>query len=241
MYECLLYLRELNTGSVVVRLVLAILFGGLIGLERGRKGRPAGFRTYALVCLGAALTIMLGQYEANLLETIWSSAAKQQGLRVDVARFGAQVINGIGFLGAGTILVTGHQCVKGVTTAAGLWASACMGLAIGAGFYECVLIAFVVIYVVMKLLPGIDTCIIEKSRVMNLYVELTSLDHIGEVLDRIKAQDAQIYEVEIEHGHEDDHKYPCAIFSISIKKHMVHTQMLAAMSDMDCIVTIDEI
>ena len=241
MGEYLSYLRQLNVESVVVRLILAIVFGGLIGLERGRKGHPAGFRTYALVCLGASLTLMLGQYEVDMLHNTWRTAREGLGLRVDVCRFGAQVINGIGFLGAGTILVTGHQCVKGVTTAAGLWASACVGLAIGAGFYECVFLAFVTIFLVMRVLPGIDGLIIEKSRVMNLYVELTSLDHIGEVLDRIKAQEATIYEVEIEKGRKDEHQYPCAIFSLSVRKHMVHTQMLAALSDMDCIVTLDEI
>ena len=109
-----------------------------IGLERGRKGRAAGFRTYMLVCLGAALTMLLGQYEFEMLNFHWQSLSG--GQTTDVTRFSAQVINGVGFLGAGTIIVTGRQEVKGLTTAAGLWASACVGLAIGAGFYECVLL-----------------------------------------------------------------------------------------------------
>ena len=146
------YLRELNLASVLLRLLLAMLFGGLIGMERGRKGRAAGFRTYMLVCLGAALTMLLSQYEYVMLETRWAPLAAEMGMRTDVARFGAQVINGIGFLGAGTIIVTGRQEVKGLTTAAGLWASACMGLAIGAGFYECVLLGFLLIFLSIRLL-----------------------------------------------------------------------------------------
>ena len=119
------YLRELHFASVVVRLALAMLLGGCIGLERGRKRRPAGFRTYMLVCLGAALTVLLSLYEFTMVTGPWSDICAEIGIKTDVSRFGAQVINGIGFLGAGTILVTGRQQVKGLTTAAGLWASAC--------------------------------------------------------------------------------------------------------------------
>ena len=145
------YLRELHFASVVVRLALAMLLGGCIGLERGRKRRPAGFRTYMLVCLGAALTVLLSLYEFTMVTGPWSDICAEIGIKTDVSRFGAQVINGIGFLGAGTILVTGRQQVKGLTTAAGLWASACTGLAVGAGFYECVLIAFAMIFLSIRL------------------------------------------------------------------------------------------
>ena len=113
------YLRELHFASVVVRLALAMLLGGCIGLERGRKRRPAGFRTYMLVCLGAALTVLLSLYEFTMVTGPWSDICAEIGIKTDVSRFGAQVINGIGFLGAGTILVTGRQQVKGLTTAAG--------------------------------------------------------------------------------------------------------------------------
>ena len=233
-------LRQLTFAAVALRLLLAMLFGGLIGLERGRKRRPAGFRTYMLVCLGATLTMMLGQYEHFLLSDRWAALTAGLGLRTDVSRFGAQVVNGIGFLGAGTIIVTGHQGVKGLTTAAGLWASACMGLAIGAGFYECVLLAFILIFLVMRLLPPVEIAIIENSRTMNLYVELRSLDHIGDVLDRIKELNVQIFEVEIEHGKEDRLRNPSAIFSLQLPRHLPHTQVLAALSDLESVITIDE-
>ena len=130
------YLRELNFVSVALRLLLSAVIGFSLGMERGRKRRPAGCRTYMLVCMGATLTLLLSQYEYYMLTNRWYDLALEIGIRTDVSRFGAQVINGVGFLGAGTILVTGRREVKGLTTAAGLWASACMGLAIGAGFYE---------------------------------------------------------------------------------------------------------
>ncbi|MBQ6686360.1 MAG: MgtC/SapB family protein, partial [Firmicutes bacterium] len=127
MLETLDYLREFHTASVFLRLTLAMILGGLIGLERGRMRRPAGFRTYLLVCLGASLTMILSQYCYHLQSTEWVGLIGKTP--IDISRLGAQVISGIGFLGAGTMIITRRQHVKGLTTAAGLWTSGCMGLA----------------------------------------------------------------------------------------------------------------
>ena len=227
------FLRELTAESVMLRLVLAIFLGGVIGLERGRKNRPAGFRTYMLVCMGAALTMILGQYNAQL--------AENAGAQTDVTRFGAQVINGIGFLGAGTILVTEKQQVKGLTTAAGLWACACMGLALGAGFYECVLLTFFLIMTVVLLLPKIEMFLIEKSRNMDVYVEVTRLDGIPEVIGCLKARGIHIYDVDIERGSKQREKHPNAVFSIRLMKKQSHTQIVALLSQLEGIRSIKEI
>ena len=106
-------------------MVLAFLCGGLVGLEREYKRRPAGFRTHILICMGAAMTTLTSQY-----------LYLEMNYQTDMARLGAQVVAGIGFIGAGTIIVTRRQRIKGLTTAAGLWATAIIGLALGAGFYE---------------------------------------------------------------------------------------------------------
>lgn len=241
MIQALDYLREMNLASVLLRLLLAMLFGGLIGLERERKRRPAGFRTYMLVCMGATLTMLLSQYDYYMVTNVWSQLAAEVGIRTDVSRFGAQVINGIGFLGAGTILVTGRQEVKGLTTAAGLWASACMGLAIGAGFYECVILAFVLIFLSIRLLPHIEQYIVENARNMNIYVEFQSLDDIGEILTCIKAQDVQIFEVDIDRGREEYSKNPSAVLFIRLNQRQAHTRVLAALSELESVYTIDEI
>ena len=226
-------LRELTAESVLLRLVLAIVLGGVIGLERGRKNRPAGFRTYMLVCLGAALTMILGQYCAQMVQGTDS--------QTDVTRFGAQVINGIGFLGAGTILVTEKQQVKGLTTAAGLWASACMGLALGAGFYESVLLAFFLIMIVVRLLPKIEMFLIEKSRNMDVFVEVASLDGIPEVIGCLKSRGIHIYDVDIERGSKQQNKHPHAVFSIRLQKKQSHTQIVAMLSQLEEIRVIKEI
>ena len=185
-------LRQLNFASLLFRLALAMFFGGMIGMERERKRRPAGFRTYMLVCLGATLAGIVSQYNFIMLSTTFLETAKEVGRTTDVSRIGAKVIGGIGFLGAGTVIVTGRQEVKGLTTAAGLWASACMGLAIGAGFYECVVLAFLLIFLCIRLLPPLENLMVERARNMNLYVEFSSLDDVGAIIGRIKSQGAQI-------------------------------------------------
>lgn len=225
-------LRQLTFPAVVIRLMLAILLGGALGLERARKKRPAGFRTYMLVCTGAALTMLLGQYLTML--------AQPEGLQTDMTRIGAQVINGIGFLGAGTILVTEKQQVKGLTTAAGLWASACMGLALGAGFYECVLLAFLLIGMVVMLLPKIENLLVENSRNMNIYVEVSQTDGIHQVIEWLKKQNMHIYDVDISHPI-DTVKLPNAIFSFRPNKGMTHTKIVEQLSHLECICSIEEL
>ena len=241
MLEAFAYFRELNTASVLLRLTLAMFLGGMIGLERGFRGRPAGFRTYLIVCLGAALTMILSQYHYVMMETEWAALAKAIGVRTDVSRFGAQVINGIGFLGAGTIIVTGRQQVKGLTTAAGLWASACMGLAVGAGLYECVFLAFVLIFCCIRWLPQLETYIVENARNMNIYVEFESMDDIGPILTRVKAQDVQIYSVEIDRGREERSDHPSATLSIRLNQKRIHEQVLAGISELESVYVIEEL
>lgn len=240
MGETLQMLRQFNMPAVVLRLILAMLFGGMLGIERTQKGRAAGFRTYMFVCMGATLTILIGQYESVLLTGQWADIAQQTGVGVDVSRFGAQVVNGVGFLGAGTIIVTGKQEIQGLTTAAGLWASACMGLAIGAGAYECVVLAFVLIFLCIRVFPYFETNIMAKTKYMNIYVEFRFMDDVGEIISRIKSQEAKIYEVDINRG---DKEYPrhSAMFFIRLNKRRSHEQVLAAISEFENVTAIDEI
>ncbi len=240
MSDFLASLRELNIISVTLRLLLAMLLGGMIGMERGKKRRAAGFRTYLLVCMGAALTMLLGQYFADMLRSDWHSLSEALGSGSDISRMGAQVINGIGFLGAGTIIVTGRQEVKGLTTAAGLWASACMGLAVGAGFYECVLLAFLLILLSIRVLPHIENFIIENTRNINIYVEFESIDDIGSIINQIKKQDVSILDVEIDRSL-GDKNHPSACFVLRLHKKMKHIDFLAAISENESICAIEEL
>ena len=231
--------RGVSFIAVVIRLILALLLGGLLGLERIRKRRPAGIRTYMLVCLGAALTMMLGQYQAQMLLTDWSNVSS--AITPDISRLSAQVINGIGFLGAGTVLVTGKQEVKGLTTAAGLWASACMGIAIGAGFYECVLLAFVLIFLCSRVFPYIESAIVENARNMNIYIEFDSLDNVSQILSCIKSIDTHIYEVEIDRGRQEQYIHPNATVALRLNKRKTHAKLMLALSELECIHAVEEI
>ena len=235
------YLRDFNTASVFVRLILAILLGGLIGLDRALRHRPAGPRTYALVCVGAALTMVLSQYEYVMLTTEWAPMAEAVGLKTDVSRFGAQVINGIGFLGAGTVIATNQQKVKGLTTASGLWASACLGLVVGSGFYEAALFAFLLIVITMWLLRPLEEVIIERSRNINIYVELRSIADMGAVLKTIKDQDINIFDMDIHHGKEQIVQKPNAVLYLRMPHRAPHHELITLLSDLDEVYTVKEI
>lgn len=241
MFDCFAFMRELNTASLLLRLLLSMFFGGLIGLERGTRHKAAGFRTYMLVCLGATLTMLLGQYQSYMLDTCWAETAANVGMRTDMSRFSAQVINGIGFLGAGTIIVTGHQSVKGLTTAAALWASGCMGLVIGAGYYECVLIGFALIFICVRVLPPVEAYLVEQSRNINLYIEFESVDDVRTIAGCLRANNIHIYDIDFEHGRRDKQQCPDAVFSLRTEKKQSHAKIIAALSTLEHIRIIDEI
>ena len=241
MLDWLDYLRQLNIWSMMLRVLCAMAAGGLVGFERERKGRPAGFRTYMLVALGAALTIMLSQYFNLMFEGPWKEMCDSLGIRTDVSRLGAQVINGVGFLGAGTIIVTGRREVKGLTTAAGLWASACMGLAIGAGFYECMIVGVALIVISMKLLPLIEDAMLSSSRNMTIYVEMDSFENLGNIVNRIKAEGVHLYDVEIEKDKREHMARFSVLCSMRLPRRREHAELLAALSTLDGVVAIDEV
>lgn len=169
------YLRDFDTVTILIRLVLALLVGGAIGLERGRQGRAAGMRTHILVSIGSALTAMLGIYANEILE-----------LSADPTRISAQVISGIGFLGAGTILVKGRFQITGITTAAGLWATATIGLALGIGFYEGAIICFAIAFLTVALLHRFETRLNKRLTRFGIYVEINSDEHVRRCINHMK-------------------------------------------------------
>ncbi len=180
------YLRELNTVSIIVRLTLATICAGILGHERGKKKRPAGFRTHIVVCIGATMVMVTSQYMTDVL-----------GITTDASRMGAQVISGIGFLGAGTIMVVGRNQVKGLTTAAGLWACACMGLAIGIGFYEGAIITCIYLLAVVTFLHRLDIYSRTHSKVLEVYVELQDICGVTNFINMVKSDGTKISNIEV--------------------------------------------
>lgn len=219
-------LREFNCISTAVRLIIAAVFGGLIGMEREQHGRAAGPRTYILVTIGAALAMILDQYYAQMLETVYTGL----NLRTDVARLGAQVISGVGFLGAGTILVTSRREVQGLTTAASLWTSACVGIAIGAGYYECIVTAFVLMVFAMRVLPYTEKRFVARSRVLRLYVEMDSVQNIGNILQGLRDLNVRVLEMDLDSGKDKGQKRPSAELTLYLPKDLPRTMAVSAVS-----------
>ncbi|MBR3076307.1 MAG: MgtC/SapB family protein [Oscillospiraceae bacterium] len=166
------YLEDFNTVTAVIRILLAVIAGGVIGNERGRHGRAAGFRTHILVCLGGAMTALCSLY-----------VSKVAGMGGDVFRIPAQVISGIGFLGAGIILVRNNNTVAGLTTAAGMWVTATIGVSFGFGFYGGAVLVTVICVVNATLLTRVEH---NRLRSMRYYVEVGGVEKVQEDLDRIE-------------------------------------------------------
>ncbi len=222
-------IRDLHIEVTIVKLVLALLCGGILGFERGRKKRPAGFRTYMLVCIGASLVMMTNEYICS----VYGSG--------DPARMGAQVISGIGFLGAGTIIVTGHNRVKGLTTAAGLWAAACIGLAIGIGFYSGAILGCLIIFVAMAALHSVDERVMAATKVLNLYIEFDRLNHIGEFIKYIKEQDIRISDMELTKSNSIEETGIAALLTLRLPKKQEHTSILSLLGSAEGVKFIEEV
>ena len=223
-------LRDVNMVSVTVRMFLAVLCGGIIGIEREYKRRPAGFRTHILICLGAAMTTLTSQF--LYLELHYYT---------DMARLGAQVVAGVGFIGAGTIIVTQRQRVKGLTTAAGLWASTIIGLAIGGGFYEGALFATFLIILAELLFSKLEYRMLENAPEINLYMEYTDRSCLEQVLKLYREKNVKVLNMEITRATGSEHHNACAIFSLRLNKKCKVELLLDAIHRVEGVAAVEEL
>lgn len=223
-------LYEINLLSVTIRLVLAVLCGGIIGIERTYKRRPAGFRTHILICLGAAMTTLTSQYLYLVLHYF-----------TDMARLGAQVVAGIGFIGAGTIIVTRGQRVKGLTTAAGLWASAIVGLALGAGFYEGGILTTLLILVAESVFAKVEYRMLERSPEVNLYISYTDKPCLDAILKLCRDIDIKILNLQITRPTDSKEHYPFAILNLRLHKHCKIDYLINRISSVDGVMSVEEL
>ena len=215
----MLVLRELSVLSIGIRLFASIILGGIIGFERGKKNRPAGLRTNMLVCMGACIVMMTNQY----IQQVYGTG--------DPVRMGAQVVSGIGFLGAGTIVVTANNRIKGLTTAASLWTAACVGLALGIGLYEVALIGGAVIFIVLTLLHMWDGRLHRNTRSMDVYIELENGLSLGEFLQRLRESPLSLSGLQIQQGTCSE---GVALFAtVKAKKKMDHEHILHSLRSIE--------
>ncbi|MBO5177604.1 MAG: MgtC/SapB family protein [Lachnospiraceae bacterium] len=215
--------------SIIIKLALAMICGGILGMERGKKNRPAGFRTYMLVCVGATLVMLTNQYLCEVYGT------------GDPARLGAQVISGIGFLGAGTIIVTGRNRVKGLTTAAGLWADACLGLAIGVGFYSAAIIGGLMILLVMSVLHRLDDRLVANARNVDLYMEFQKMSDLGAFMVKIKEFGMKITEIEMTKSNSTEDIGIAVLLTLKLEKKRPHAEIIQVLSQVEGVCYLEEI
>ncbi len=225
--ESLDEIRELTTLSMLLRIFVSIVLGAILGIERGLKNRPAGLRTYILVCMGSCIIMLTNQYVY---------AAYKTG---DPVRMAAQVVSGIGFLGAGSIIVTKQNQIRGLTTAAGLWASSAVGLAIGIGLYEVAIVGAFAILIILRVLNHWDAIIRHRTKTMNIYIELKNRNCIGEFIHYLKLHGLYAENVQNEKaGISSDAAF---IFTLKSSCNATHDDMIAILEKSNAINYFEEL
>lgn len=176
---------EWNICNIIIRIVVSTIIGTIIGFDRGMKHRGAGTKTITVVCLGATLVMLTEQYiQFNF-----------PGL-ANMTRMAAQVISGVGFLGVGTIIVSNHQ-VKGLTTAATLWASACVGLSIGIGFLEGGILITLMMLISLHVSPRIEKFLTRNSRYFTLIIDIEKVQYLRDLIYDLKSENIAVESLEI--------------------------------------------
>lgn len=230
MVELLHDLRDMTLLSVTVRMLCAMVCGGIIGIEREYKRRPAGFRTHILICMGAAMTTLTSQYLYLCM-----------GYYTDLARLGAQVIAGIGFIGAGTIIVTKQRRVKGLTTAAGLWVAAIVGLTLGAGFFEGGILVTVLVLVAELLFVKLEYRLLIHARERIYYIEYADQECLEAILGLFKENGIQVQNLEITRAEESEEHNASAIFYTRLKKDGETAEIVTALNEMRGLLLVEEL
>ncbi|MBR1821641.1 MAG: MgtC/SapB family protein [Clostridia bacterium] len=235
-------LRRFSFATAALRLVLAMLSGGVVGYGRTKKARSAGLRTYMLISIGAAMAVLLTQFQYEMLNGPWAAVTDEVGLKFDASRMASSVITGIGFLGAGIIIKVAHQQVNGLTTSTGLFATVIMGLAAGAGFYEGVIVSMLLIVVVLNVMSPLEIAFKRRLRNITLNVEFASVEDIGAITEAIEAEGAKVYDIDVERTERKDDKYPSAIFILQLSRdNHSHSGMLTSVAELACVRSVQEL
>ena len=235
-------LNDFNFVSLCVRLILAMAAGGIVGYGRTKKKRAAGLRTYMLVSIGSAMAVLMAKYDFAMFNGHWAPIVAEVGMKFDASRMASGAVSGVGFLAAGAILSESHQQVSGLTTAIGLFASMCMGLAAGAGFYETVLLSMVVVIVTMEVLGPVELLFKRKTRNLVVFVQLYHIEDIDEVTDMINESNAKIYDIDVETTKRKGDSYPSAVFTMQLsKENPSHSDMIAAIAEMSYVFSVEEL
>ena len=209
MIDGLYYFRDINFASVFLRMFLAVICSGIIGIEREYKRRPAGFRTHILICLGACITSLTGQYLSINLH-----------YSTDMSRLGAQVVAGIGFIGAGAIIMTPKNQVRGLTTSAGLWTCAIIGLCFGGGFYEGGILATFLILLSEMVFSKLEYWLTKRMPKKIIYIEYSSDTILDRVFSMLREKRIEIESIQLSRG-ENTGDYSLRSAVIYLESHSI--------------------
>ena len=222
----MLDLYKFNDTTALIRLLMALVASGILGMERTRKLRPAGMRTYMLVCIGACSTVLAG---LSLFEAY--------GPGFDPARMSAQVISGIGFIGAGTIMVTPRQKVRGLTTAAGLWAVACLGINIGVGNYAISLGVFLAMLITMLMADKLEVIFYRHLKRIHVTIFISSMSILPTIRETLAPYDITLSNLEF--GEAVEGQGVALTCFLRLKKHGNHQAIIGQLEKIPGILHIE--
>lgn len=213
------------------RMILAGICGGIIGFERELKGKPAGLKTFSFVCMGATLAMVTNEYIMKYLT----------GGSGDAARMAAQVISGIGFLGAGTIMVSGANQIRGLTTAAALWVTAALGIAIGCGFYFGAIAGTVLVCLFSTVFTVFDKIIAGNTRFVKLCTEVVNEDAMLRMLDFFSEKEIRVKHLHRKSEYKWYKKDICVVMDIDFGKWQKHQIVLDELRNMEGVRFLEEV
>lgn len=222
--------RGWSVAGILIRLLSAMLVGMLIGIDRGMKRRGAGIKTHTLVCLGSALVMLTSEYIFHNFPDA----------KADMGRMGAQVISGVGFLGVGTIIVTGRNQIRGLTTAAGLWASACVGLAAGIGFADGVICTLILIMVTLKIMTKVEKLVHSHAKIFDFYLEFTCGGNVAAFLNEMRSKNLKISSFDLVKN-KIKGEGPSATMTVEIKDKKLRDSLLQEIQSMECVRFIEQL
>ena len=222
---------ELTLQIAFFRLLTAMLCGFVIGYGRSRKARDAVLPTYMLVTVGAAMSVMISLYQYQMLSGPWSEIVSRVGVKYDTTRIASMVVTGIGFLGAGIIIKTDHMQVRGLTTATGLFATVCLGLA-----------AMILSTLVLNLIGPLESEYKRRLRNITMHIVYMDPNDIGTICEVIERRDAQILDIDVQRDEVDEANEKSAVLTIRLsRKNHSHSAMLSTIAELDCVNEVREL
>ena len=228
MIEALNSLRGTGAAATLLKIVLSVFCGGIVGAEREFRQRPAGLRTHMLICVGSTMTMITSQF-----------LAFEMHASADPGRLGAQVVAGIGFIGAGSIIVSKRNRVKGLTTAAGLWTVAIIGLAIGAGYYECALVATGCVLFIELIMKCLERWLRSKRQNVDLYIEYNGNGYLLKLVEMCREKHYDMTDLKIIRDANKKSARKIVLFSVRIRKNEEMDEIVSNVKAMDQTISVE--